>query len=158
MLIVRQAGHVEPVLATEDGQGLVNALGRLTGADVAASDDLTGSASLDGDWELEYVVGDIEAKGAFSTDLQQEWAHSMALETVRDEFNTGEPGDTDGYRETFESSIVKEIDVFAYTGPPPVGGNIADLDEDGDADQADFGLLQRCLSGPAVWPEPDCAD
>ena len=33
----------------------------LTGADVAASDDLTGSAWLGGDWDLEYVSGEIEA-------------------------------------------------------------------------------------------------
>ena len=32
-------------------------LAELTGADVAASDDLTGHASLGGDWELESHIG-----------------------------------------------------------------------------------------------------
>ena len=34
----------------------------LTGADVAASDDLTGAAELGGDWELEVSVGTIEVQ------------------------------------------------------------------------------------------------
>lgn len=32
----------------------------------------------------------------------------------------------------------------------------ADLDGDGDVDQTDFGLLQRCLSGPGVFPDDGC--
>jgi len=75
-----------------------------------------------------------------------------------DEYNIGEAGDTDGQTEAFVSSIVKEIDVFEFTGPPPAAGNIADLDGDLDADQTDFGLLQRCLSGSAVFGDPDCAN
>ena len=39
------------------GQLFIHELGRLTGADVAASDDATGHASLGGDWALEYAVG-----------------------------------------------------------------------------------------------------
>jgi Domain of unknown function (DUF4347) len=43
------------------GQSFVNLLAQATGADVAASDDLTGSAALGGDWDLEYATGAIEA-------------------------------------------------------------------------------------------------
>src|SRR6266511_4883597 len=35
------------------GQQFIDALARLTGADVAASTDLTGAAALGGDWTLE---------------------------------------------------------------------------------------------------------
>ncbi|WNZ24967.1 DUF4347 domain-containing protein [Leptolyngbya sp. NK1-12] len=45
------------VAADGTGQALVNQLSQLTGADVAASDDLTG---LGGDWQLEYQTGSIE--------------------------------------------------------------------------------------------------
>ncbi|WP_417465733.1 VCBS domain-containing protein [Kordiimonas sp.] len=38
----------------------------MTGADVAASDDLTGASSLGGDWDLEVNVGDIAGTTAFS--------------------------------------------------------------------------------------------
>ncbi len=73
-----------------------------------------------------------------------------------DEFSIGEPGDTDGQREAFVSTILKEIDVFEFADPPPVVENIADLDGDLDVDQADFGLLQRCLSGPEARADPGC--
>jgi hypothetical protein len=49
------------------GQGFVNLLAQATGADVAASDDLTGSAALGGDWDLEYATGAIETTLATQT-------------------------------------------------------------------------------------------
>ncbi len=53
--------------AGESGLRLIDNLADLTGADVAASDDLTGAATLGGDWQLEYTVGDIEGAVAIST-------------------------------------------------------------------------------------------
>src|SRR4249920_872723 len=41
------------------GQAFVQNLARLTGADVAASTDLTGATALGGNWQLEYHTGDI---------------------------------------------------------------------------------------------------
>ena len=43
------------------GKAFVQQISQLTGADVAASDDWTGSAALGGDWLLEYATGLIEA-------------------------------------------------------------------------------------------------
>ncbi len=43
------------------GRQLVASLAELTGADVAASDDRTGSAALGGDWRLEVAAGTVEA-------------------------------------------------------------------------------------------------
>ncbi|HTS55539.1 MAG TPA: DUF4347 domain-containing protein, partial [Burkholderiales bacterium] len=43
-----------------DGKALVDALSRLTGADVAASENLTGAAAKGGDWTLEYHTGAIQ--------------------------------------------------------------------------------------------------
>ncbi|MEE9492937.1 MAG: DUF4347 domain-containing protein [Gammaproteobacteria bacterium] len=59
--------------ASETGQALTQSLSDLTGADVAASDDLTGQAIFGGDWDLEYFTGDIETNIAFSQQLQQDW-------------------------------------------------------------------------------------
>ena len=44
-----------------DDLGAVKALAEVTGADVAASDDLTGAAEKGGDWDLEVQRGEIEA-------------------------------------------------------------------------------------------------
>jgi len=46
----------------ETGLAAANALAELTGADIAASEDLTGHASLGGDWDLEQHVGEIETE------------------------------------------------------------------------------------------------
>ena len=48
------------VASSEGGEGFLHSLSALTGADVAASTDTTGSTSLGGDWELEFRVGTIE--------------------------------------------------------------------------------------------------
>ena len=58
---------------------LVDSIAALTGADVAASDDLTGSALLGGDWDLEYRAGDVETAIAVSTQFQQDWSHVLPL-------------------------------------------------------------------------------
>ncbi len=47
--------------ATQAGMTLIGDIATLTGADVAASDDLTGDASSGGDWDLEYRIGAIDA-------------------------------------------------------------------------------------------------
>jgi hypothetical protein len=44
----------------EQGVLFVDELSRLTGADIAASSDQSGSPSLGGDWDLEYAAGTIE--------------------------------------------------------------------------------------------------
>lgn len=44
------------------GLAAVNTLSQLTGADIAASDDLTGNGDLGGDWQLEVISGSIEAE------------------------------------------------------------------------------------------------
>ena len=53
----------------ETGRQFVQLLGQLTGADVAASSNLTGSAALGGDWELEVKIGNVEAPVAFQPEV-----------------------------------------------------------------------------------------
>lgn len=63
------------------GQSLVTTLAQLTGADVAASDDPTGSALLGGDWDLEMRTGMVEATPFASANVQAEWTGVLALTT-----------------------------------------------------------------------------
>lgn len=51
------------VAASDEGKALVSQIAELTGADVAASEDLTGAADRGGDWALEAQIGVIEAAG-----------------------------------------------------------------------------------------------
>ncbi|MCE1172168.1 MAG: DUF4347 domain-containing protein, partial [Azovibrio sp.] len=50
------------VAASDEGKALVSQLAELTGADVAASEDLTGAADRGGDWALEVSSGSVEAE------------------------------------------------------------------------------------------------
>ena len=58
---------------SEEGQQLVNSLADTLQADVAASDDLTGHQTLNGDWDLEYQVGIIDTQIAFSAAHTESW-------------------------------------------------------------------------------------
>ncbi|NQE32346.1 DUF4347 domain-containing protein [Microcoleus asticus] len=65
------------VAATEAGVAFVERLSQLTGANIAASDNLTGNAALGGDWELEVTTGNIETPLAFSAEARE--AYSAVL-------------------------------------------------------------------------------
>ncbi|GAB1541341.1 hypothetical protein NUACC21_40120 [Scytonema sp. NUACC21] len=54
------------VASGEIGQAFVQELAQITGADVTASDDTTGSAQFGGDWDLEVKTGQIESGIAFT--------------------------------------------------------------------------------------------
>ncbi|MCC3469228.1 MAG: DUF4347 domain-containing protein, partial [Microcoleus sp. PH2017_06_SFM_O_A] len=62
------------VAATEAGVAFVQRLSQLTGANIAASDNLTGSAALGGDWELEVTTGKIETPLAFSQEAREAYS------------------------------------------------------------------------------------
>jgi hypothetical protein len=61
------------VAQNADGRALVDALSRLTGADVSASEDLTGSAARGGNWDLEYSTGIIQTPVVISGAEQLAW-------------------------------------------------------------------------------------
>ncbi len=67
------------VAGTAEGRAFVDALGRLTGADVAASTDKTGSVALGGDWVFEYQTGAIEAQSAVGLAGQAQWTNVLAI-------------------------------------------------------------------------------
>ncbi|MGG6238254.1 DUF4347 domain-containing protein [Nodosilinea sp. AN01ver1] len=68
------------------GQSFVNRFSQLTGADVAASDDITGAA---GDWKFELVTGQVEANTAFSAEAQTSYAGNLSTITVTNAANSG---------------------------------------------------------------------
>ena len=72
------------VAATEVGVAFVQRLSQLTGAEVAASDNLTGNAALGGDWELEVSTGKIETAVAFSQEARAAYSGVLATFTATD--------------------------------------------------------------------------
>jgi hypothetical protein len=71
------------------GLAFIDALAAATGADVAASTDLTGSELLGANWVLEANTGAIEATSAVSAQAQQEYAHTLLANNGTIAFTTG---------------------------------------------------------------------
>lgn len=67
------------VAQTEDGRNLLDALARLTGADVAGSTDRTGAARAGGDWDLEYHAGAIDAQALIGFGQPVGWDAVLAI-------------------------------------------------------------------------------
>ncbi|MEG5206488.1 DUF4347 domain-containing protein, partial [Microcoleus sp. AT13-A6] len=70
------------VAATETGNNFVKRLSELTGADVAASNDLTGSAAKGGDWDLEIVTGQIESAVPFNRQAMEDYDYTLEIFNV----------------------------------------------------------------------------
>ncbi|MBF0098899.1 MAG: DUF4347 domain-containing protein, partial [Magnetococcales bacterium] len=68
--------------AGAEGALFLQKVSQLTGADVAASNDLTGSAMLGGNWNLEVTTGSIESSIAFTPEVGQAYDHVLATLTV----------------------------------------------------------------------------
>ncbi|MEL6230954.1 MAG: DUF4347 domain-containing protein, partial [Cyanobacteria bacterium J06627_3] len=62
----------------EQGQAFIQQLDELTGADVAASTDLTGHVDLGGDWTLESATGTIESYLPFATESLVSYQGTLA--------------------------------------------------------------------------------
>ncbi|HZX33268.1 MAG TPA: Ig-like domain-containing protein [Rhodocyclaceae bacterium] len=118
--------------AGTDGRAFVNTLSQLTGADVAASDNRTGSG---GDWKLEIATGSIEAVPMLSADAMAGYDHSLATLTVTKNADDGSAG-------TLRYEIGQAVagDTITFTAPMTItlsGGYLSinkDLTIEGDID------------------------
>jgi uncharacterized lipoprotein len=83
------------IASGREGENLLHAIALLTGADVAASDDLTGNAQFGGDWVLEYDKDKIETAVAINNETQQNWNGLLAIFSVNTTADTidANPGD-----------------------------------------------------------------
>ena len=76
-----------------NGHSLLNSIAHLTGADVAASDDNTGHAVFDADWDLEFTTGKIETPVNLSQELQDNWGHLLNVAVDATSTGTSTGGD-----------------------------------------------------------------
>ncbi|MEG4580003.1 DUF4347 domain-containing protein, partial [Microcoleus sp. MON1_C5] len=66
------------IAAGESGIKFIQKLSELTGANIAASNNLTGSAALGGDWELQITTGQINAELAFEKKVLESYTSVLA--------------------------------------------------------------------------------
>src|SRR6476661_943868 len=71
-----------PFLKEAGGSSFIQKLSEITGADIAASNDKTGSTKLGADWDLEIQTGSIEATNPFNAQALQNYDYSLATFNV----------------------------------------------------------------------------
>ena len=94
----------------ETGQAAAGKLAELTGADIAASDDLTGNTELGGDWDLEISTGKIETIVAFNAEVRQVWSGVLADGDTTVTFQEG----VDGYASTEDTHLEEDTPTTSY--------------------------------------------
>ncbi|KIQ23265.1 hypothetical protein RT97_25870 [Variovorax paradoxus] len=102
------------------GEQFTHSLSRLTGADVAASVDLTGAQRLGGNWNLEYQVGHIESRV-----VVDEHAQSLYDSTLDAAVNNGNGAVLAAYGRNIVSIDVTTGKATVLTSVPTSVGGIA---------------------------------
>jgi Domain of unknown function (DUF4347)/Domain of unknown function (DUF4082) len=122
------------VAAGEAGQTFIQGLSSLTGADVAASSNLTGNAAQGGDWQLEYVTGKIETTTPFSNSFISSYQGS--LQSIFTTQTPDNPNQSDGVGAAgdyelgteFVSAKAGKIDAIRYyKSPSETGGHTGNV-------------------------------
>ncbi|MCA9195014.1 MAG: DUF4347 domain-containing protein, partial [Planctomycetales bacterium] len=75
--------------ASDEGKALLTSISVMTGADVAASTDLTGYAAYGGNWDLEFKIGSIGTDNILTDESASDWQHVLSIYTVT---NTNDSG------------------------------------------------------------------
>ncbi|MFC7396919.1 VCBS domain-containing protein [Chelatococcus sp. GCM10030263] len=126
------------------GQALMSGLASLTGADVAASTDLTGSAQRDGDWALEASTGSIETAAPFEASSLAAWDHLLDPPAITksggDTLNVAEPS-------ALNAAGADRASLAAWQFESTAGGNVTVTAVLGDAS---IGSLSSTAGGSAV--------
>ena len=103
------------------GQAFVDALSRATGADVAASDDLTGAAFLGGDWLLETTAGSVEADSPLTAAAAADYDQVLIPTKTTLLFKAG-PGRVDG-----NALYTSDVVVGGYSVETSKAGTVVDF-------------------------------
>ena len=83
-------------IGANQGTDLLNRLASLTGADIAASNDLTGSIKFAADWDLEISTGNIEAANISNPQLAATYLDVLNINSALITFDDGTGMFTDG--------------------------------------------------------------
>jgi Domain of unknown function (DUF4347)/Domain of unknown function (DUF4082) len=117
------------VAAGAAGQTFIQDLSSFTGADVAASSNLTGNAAQGGDWQLEYATGKIETVTPFSNSFLNTYQGS--LQSIFTTQTPDNPNQSDGVGAAgnyelgteFISAKAGKIDAIRYYKAPSETGS-----------------------------------
>ena len=142
------------VAGSSDGSRLLETISHWTGDDVAASTNLTGTASLGGDWDLEYRVGRVETQ-AF---VAPEWVGILSATPVAPNLLVSTTGNTSVPAAQGGASWVMG-DAVSLGNPnlslgsgatngtfTPLGFNLSNFAADGSANLNGFHYVSRAVT------------
>ncbi|NET73464.1 MAG: DUF4347 domain-containing protein, partial [Sphaerospermopsis sp. SIO1G2] len=112
-------------LAANEGLDLIQGISNITGADVAASNDLTGASNLGGDWDFEANTGAIEAGVAFSSSTITGYDDSVFASL------SGNLSGTNSYGNLIAAGPAKNPDDVTFSGDVTLTGDVT-IDVVGD--------------------------
>lgn len=142
-------------VASNQGETFISRVAEITGADVAASDDLTGSAAMGGNWSLERTTGPVAASNVDEALASSGFAGVLAAGTL--DFNTSD-GDlgtviTDGMAGSSDISGI-EYQIYSTqadgTANGTVWGYYGDVGLGVDGIVGDLGMGDPALAGDPV--------
>ncbi|WP_055077234.1 DUF4347 domain-containing protein [Pseudanabaena sp. 'Roaring Creek'] len=107
----------------QDGAAFVQSIKGLTGHEVAASSDRTGSAASGGNWNLEYQTGGSPAAIAFDSKATNVYQYALATNTVTNVSDSG----TGSLRDAIATALNGDAIAFA----PNINGQIIYLTSGG---------------------------
>ena len=103
-------------MASGDGVEFVKRLSEITGADVTASNDLTGNAALGGDWDLEVQTGAIAASEVLDPVGMANYQGTLAVITVTNNNDSGSGSLRQAIIDANKNSGLDVIDLSAIAG------------------------------------------
>ncbi|MDV6034703.1 MAG: DUF4347 domain-containing protein, partial [Phycisphaera sp. RhM] len=127
---------------TDSGVAMLEALAALTGADVAASTDDTGHASLGGDWDLEYVGGIIESESILDLQSNSRWKGVLSAPDIAATGEIRVNGTTSGVQTTNSGSTSVAVD--------DAGNSIVVWTEQSGLDGDGYGIFARRFNDQGI--------
>jgi hypothetical protein len=120
------AAEIAPPIA---GRSFLQRLNQLTGADIAASKNLTGSAALGGDWDLEVTIGSIETPLAFTLDAIASYDRVLASFAVTSTNDSGLGSLRDAITQANATPGPDIIDLTGITGTIALATTLPTINE-----------------------------
>ncbi|NET45749.1 DUF4347 domain-containing protein, partial [Okeania sp. SIO2B3] len=123
------------VASGKEGKEFVRQLHQLTGANIAASETLTGNLSRGGNWNLEVIFGQLKSVLAFTPEVRASYAGVLAdivVDTTDDVVDNSD-GVTSLREAIIEANSTPEDDTIQLTAGATYDLTIAGSDEDAGA-------------------------
>ncbi len=116
----------------ESGSNAATLLAELTGADIAASIDLTGAEALGGDWDLEVQTGSIETAVIIDEQVQEDFAGVLDITTGLVGNWTFDADATDSSGNNYDGTLTGDASIDTADATDIVGEGKLSLDGSGD--------------------------